>query len=95
MSLDRVDNSLGHTKANVIACCIRCNFIRGTMPYEAWRCLIPGVRRAYKLGLFGTWTGAFHKSGPRRKNVAVSALTKAEAHYTDLRRKAERTKGPA
>jgi ribosomal protein L36 len=35
MSLDRVDNSMGHTKENVKPACRRCNWIRRDMPYEA------------------------------------------------------------
>lgn len=57
MTLDRVDNTLGHTRANVVPACIRCNYARRDMPYEAWLCLVEGLRRARELGLFGGWTG--------------------------------------
>ena len=57
MTLDRIDNDLGHTKKNVVPACIRCNYARRSMPYEAWLCLKPGLRRARKQGLFGDWTG--------------------------------------
>lgn len=55
MTLDRIDNSLAHTKANVVPACVRCNNIRGSMPYEAWTLLVPSVKEAYVRGLFGNW----------------------------------------
>lgn len=65
MTLDRVDNALGHTKANVVGACMRCNFTRGAMPYEAWLCVVPGMRQAREAGLFGTWAGrAFNRVKP-------------------------------
>ena len=57
MTLDRVDNSKGHTSDNVVPACIRCNYARRDMPYEAWLCLAGGMRRARELGLFKGWTG--------------------------------------
>lgn len=57
MTLDRIDNSKGHTKGNVLPCCIRCNMARGNMPFEAWQYLVPGVRSARTAGAFGTWVG--------------------------------------
>lgn len=55
MTLDRIDNNTAHTKANVVPCCIRCNYLRGSMPYAAWLHLVPAVREARGLGLFGDW----------------------------------------
>src|ERR1051325_9859623 len=57
MTLDRIDNKLGHTLDNVVPACYRCNLIRGSMPYPAWLNLIDAVRDAREKGLFGTWTG--------------------------------------
>jgi hypothetical protein len=57
MSLDRIDNTIGHTVRNVVPACLRCNFARGGMPYEAWLCLVPGLKEARKRGLFGDWLG--------------------------------------
>lgn len=57
MTLDRIDNSKGHVIGNVIGACLRCNYARRSMPYEAWRCLVPGMREAREKGLFGDWTG--------------------------------------
>jgi hypothetical protein len=56
MTLDRIDNSLGHTKGNVNPSCYRCNWLRRNMPYEAWMHLVPSVREAVALGLFGNWS---------------------------------------
>ena len=55
MTLDRIDNQLGHTKSNINPSCVRCNHIRGSMPYEAWMNLVPSVRKTYELGLFQDW----------------------------------------
>jgi hypothetical protein len=55
MTLDRVDNNLGHKIGNVKPACIRCNYLRGSMPFGAWLHLLPGIRKARKLGLFGSW----------------------------------------
>lgn len=55
MTLDRIDNGLAHTITNVRPACIRCNFMRGSMPYEAWLHIVPAVRSAAQQGLFGDW----------------------------------------
>lgn len=55
MTLDRVDNERAHCKDNVVPSCFRCNHIRNSMPYKAWMVLVPAVRKAQKLGLFGDW----------------------------------------
>lgn len=55
MTLDRMDNAESHLRSNVQPCCLRCNLLRGSMPYEAWKCLVPAVRKAFRLGLFGSW----------------------------------------
>jgi hypothetical protein len=57
ITLDRIDNSKGHTKDNVVPACIRCNYVRRHMPYAAWLILAPAMRRARKLGQFGDWIG--------------------------------------
>jgi hypothetical protein len=57
MTLDRVDNDVGHTMANCVAACVRCNYVRRTMPYEAWLVVAEGMRAARCRGLFGTWAG--------------------------------------
>lgn len=56
MTLDRIDNSKGHTKDNVVPACIRCNYIRRDMPYEAWVIIASKIREAREKGLFGEWT---------------------------------------
>ena len=57
MTLDRIDNTVGHTKDNVVPACIRCNYLRRNIPYEAWLVLVPAVKKAVESGLFGDWTG--------------------------------------
>lgn len=57
MTLDRVDNSEGHLMSNVVPACIRCNYTRKDMPYEAWWVVAEGMRAAREAGLFGPWTG--------------------------------------
>jgi hypothetical protein len=57
MTLDRIDNTKGHIQSNVNGACIRCNYARGSMPYEAWMCLVPAIRVACEKKFFGDWTG--------------------------------------
>jgi hypothetical protein len=57
ISLDRVDNRIGHLRSNVVACCIRCNYARRDMPHAAWIVVAEGMRKAREAGLFGSWTG--------------------------------------
>jgi hypothetical protein len=59
LGLDRIYNDQGHTTTNVVPCCARCNFIRRDMPIEAWRFIAPQIKRAKRLGLFGSWEGRF------------------------------------
>lgn len=55
MTLDRIDNSLGHLQINCIPACIRCNYIRRNMPYEAWLKLAPTIRTLVEDGSFDGW----------------------------------------
>jgi hypothetical protein len=55
MTLDRINNEIGHTKANVVPACYRCNIIRRDMPYEAWLRFRDVLRRTREDGLFGDW----------------------------------------
>ena len=57
MTLDRVDNSVGHLKSNVEPACMRCNYIRKDMPYEAWKIIVPSIKEARESGAFGNWDG--------------------------------------
>lgn len=57
MTLDRIDNSLGHIRGNLNASCVRCNSVRGNMPYGAWLVLAEGMGQAEAQGLFGKWIG--------------------------------------
>lgn len=64
MTLDRVDNEQGHLQANVVAACVRCNYMRRDMPYEAWSRLVPTIRQLCSEGLFGSWVSdCVHRGG--------------------------------
>jgi len=65
MTLDRLDNSLGHTQFNVVESCVRCNYIRRDMPHKAWLFMIEGVRAARVSGAFGDWYGSVVKHGAK------------------------------
>ena len=67
MTLDRVDNDLGHTQANVVAACIRCNYTRKNMPHAAWLVVAESMRAAREAGLFNGWTGRARAPAPHRK----------------------------
>lgn len=66
MTLDRIDNDRGHTMDNVVPACIRCNYVRGNMPHEAWAVVASGMRRARSLGLFVDWIGRARKAGAKK-----------------------------
>lgn len=57
MTLDRLDNSRGHSEGNVVGACLRCNFIRRDMPIEAFLLLAPAIKEARMKGAFGDWVG--------------------------------------
>ena len=59
MTLDRIDNDIGHLQSNVIPSCVRCNYIRKDMPYQAWMLIVPAVREARLKGLFEGWSGGW------------------------------------
>jgi len=55
ITLDRIDNNKAHMKDNVIPACIRCNYVRNDMPYEAWKQFIPVIKLVTEMGIFGEW----------------------------------------
>jgi hypothetical protein len=55
MTLDRIDNDVGHTVLNVLPACIRCNVVRNNIPFKVWELMVPVMRRAREEGLFGHW----------------------------------------
>jgi len=67
MTLDRRDNDKGYVEDNVVPACIRCNLIRGDMPYEAWMRIIPELRAAREDGLFKEWKRFTPGGGPAQK----------------------------
>jgi hypothetical protein len=62
MTLDRKDNALGHLTANIVPACIRCNLVRGRMPYNAWLVIAEAMRAAHEQGLFGDWTAEISRA---------------------------------
>lgn len=64
MTMDRIDNDIGHVEANVVAACVRCNLMRRNMPYKAWMIIVPSIREARLSGAFGGWTGEIHRRSP-------------------------------
>lgn len=55
MTLDRIDNDLGHLKSNVVPACYRCNLFRGNMPYQAWICFSPVLKEVRLAGKMDGW----------------------------------------
>jgi len=68
MTLDRINNDRGHTQDNVVPACIRCNYTRKNMPYEAWLVVAKGMREAREAGLFNGWTGRVPASSTGRSS---------------------------
>lgn len=62
ITLDRIDNTAGHTQDNVLPACIRCNYTRKNMPYAAWLVVASAMKEARELGLFQDWTGQARRS---------------------------------
>lgn len=58
MTLDRINNRIGHVKANVRPACYRCNILKQDMPDDAWLSIVPAVRGAHEAGLFADWRGS-------------------------------------
>ncbi len=72
MTLDRINNDEGHTRANVVSSWIRCNTTRGNMPHEAWITVAQGMRKARETGQFGNWIGTLpYGTGSRRRKKRV------------------------
>jgi hypothetical protein len=57
LTLDRIDNTKGHTKVNVVLACVRCNYLRRDMPHPAWVTIVPTLKAVRQQGLFGEWVG--------------------------------------
>jgi hypothetical protein len=66
MTMDRIDNTIGHIQTNVNPACCRCNDIRGSMPYEAWLEIVPLLKGIREKGLYGNWKGGGNVSSARQ-----------------------------
>ena len=67
MSLDRIDNSLGHEKKNVVVCCGFCNLTRQDMPIGTWLAMVPALKEKIwsgELDEFIKRKGKLCKDGP-------------------------------
>lgn len=67
LGLDRIDNSIGHVKTNVVTACSRCNYMRRDMPYEAWVLLVPAMKAAYEKNLLNDWTPFYRGKAAEEK----------------------------
>lgn len=73
MTMDRIDNSKGHTITNVVPACYRCNMIRGNMPYEAWLNMVPALKDTIEKGLLDGWLGFGPWAGLKNNDVGGEA----------------------
>ena len=55
MSIDRIDNNLGHTNENTVPSCLFCNIFRGNVDYKIWLQIIPYFK-CLLGGMFPVWT---------------------------------------
>jgi len=69
MTVDRQNSSIGYTRDNCVACCIRCNLVKSDMPFAAWTLVAQSMRKARENGLFGDWIG-------RRNFASKSPITR-------------------
>lgn len=79
MTMDRIDNDLGHLKTNVAPACYRCNMIRRDMPHGAWMAIVPAIKAASDSGLFGDWYSVpvARKTKTRKDKIIAPAPTAA------------------
>lgn len=66
MTLDRIDNNIGHVKINLVPACKRCNYFRRDMPYEAWMILAKNMPKIAKLHLLDGWSAGAGLRGVRK-----------------------------
>ena len=65
MTLDRVDNNLGHLEENLVPACKACNYFRRDMPYEAWLILAENMPKIVETGLLNGWSAGAGLRGKR------------------------------
>jgi hypothetical protein len=70
MTLDRIDNAVGHIESNVLPSCLRCNVVCGAMPYPAWLLISQNMQKARETGLFGGWDGKTDGNKKDQKEAA-------------------------
>jgi len=57
LTLDRINNDIGHFQSNCNVACIRCNLWKQDMPQVAWEKIVPHFKYARLENKFGNWTG--------------------------------------
>lgn len=67
MTLDRIDNSRGHTQDNLTPACSMCNYFRRDMPHEAWLLLAPAMKLVTNTNLLDGWN-----AGGRLRRTKIS-----------------------
>lgn len=75
MTLDRIDNDLGHVKVNVVPACVRCNYFRRDMPYDLWLRFVPVLREAREDGSIEAWT-----SYGTHRRTEIGAASEVRTH---------------
>lgn len=66
MTLDRVDNTKGHLKNNLLPACCMCNYFRRDMPYSAWIIIAEKLPEAYQEGSLDNWSAGAGLRGKRK-----------------------------
>ncbi len=67
ISLDRIDNRLGHLRSNVLPCCLRCNWLRRDMPFDVWTWFVATVRQVSTMRQYREWHPGPYKAGCKIK----------------------------
>ena len=78
MTLDRIDNSRGHTQDNLVPACRVCNYFRRDMPYDAWVILAENMPKIIKLDLLRGWSAGGGLRG-RRKLDSENTINQPQA----------------
>ena len=66
MTLDRIDNAVGHIKSNLTPACRTCNYFRRDMPYEAWIIIAENMQKVVEMGLLKGWSAGGRLRGQRK-----------------------------
>lgn len=67
MTLDRIDNTLGHIQTNLLPACKQCNYFRRDMPYDAWVIIAENLPRIAEMKLLNGWVAGGRQMLPKIK----------------------------